>query len=333
MAEWYWYEQTGENTVRLLRIFGTSPVVVIPELINEKIVTGIGAYCFAEKERCISYELAASQTVTEATEEKFREQLEKERIRVLAGSYIKQVFLPKSITAIGNLCFYQCTELEEFIVGNALLEIGSDAFMNCRKLKKITIVGSVTEPSGLRQLLAQRTWETEVTFQKNGMTEAVLLYPEYTEAYDEIGPAHIFKLNIEGEGFRARQCFLNGVVDLVQYDAGFLQASVRESENIMCRMALQRLYYPAGLRDEYRKQYESYIKERENIAGTWLVQERRLEFLRFMGEQGYFSKKGMEHCILQAAAEGWTEGAGELLRIQGQYMGSAEEEEYSFEDI
>ncbi len=47
------------------------------------------------------------------------------------------------------------------------------------------------------------------------------MYPEYYESYDELGPAHIFELNLTGEGFRARQCFKEGVILLNAYDEIF----------------------------------------------------------------------------------------------------------------
>lgn len=67
----------------------------------------------------------------------------------------------------------------------------------------------------------------EVTFQgKTGQT--AVFYPEYYENYDEIAPAHIFGRSIEGEGFRARQCFKEGVPDLSQYDTIFPKACAEE---------------------------------------------------------------------------------------------------------
>ena len=333
MADWYWYEQTGEGTLRLLRVFGTSPEVVIPDEIAGKKVTELGAYCFAEKNRAKAYEICSQEISGREAEKEFQRLLEREQIRELSGRYIQKMIFSKSIEKIGNFCFYQCSSLREIIVGSALTEIGSDAFMNCLKLQKITVLGSVTEPSGLRQILGQRALETEVAFVEKNITEAVLIYPEYSEFYDEIGPAHIFKLNIEGEGFRARQCFQNAVVDLVQYDAGFEQASVRESEKTLCRMAYMRLYYPVGLREDYRKQYEEYIKEHEGYAGNLLVKERNMALLQFAGEQGYFTSQGVEGCIQTAVSEGWTEGAAVLLQCRKKWFQKEKKEEYSFDDF
>ena len=87
----------------------------------------------------------------------------------------------------------------------------------------------------------------EVSFeQEDGEREAVLLYPEYYESYDEIGPAHIFELNLTGEGFRARQCFKDGVILLNAYDEIFPQACVEESAEVLIPMAWNRLYAACG---------------------------------------------------------------------------------------
>lgn len=333
MADWYWYEQIGEEELCLLRVFGTSPEVVIPEKIAGRKVVGLGAYCFAEKNRALSYEICSQEMSGKQAEKEFQRLLERGLIRDLSGRYIQKVILPESIAKIGNFCFYQCSKLEEIVVGSALTEIGSDAFMNCLKLQKIILLGSVTEPCGLKQILGQRALETEVDFVVKGKIEAALIYPEYSEFYDEIGPAHIFKLNIEGEGFRARQCFQNAVVDLLQYDAGFMQASVRESEKTLCRMAWMRLYYSVGLRREYKEQYEAYLREHEEYAGRLLVKERNITLLQFAGEQGYFTKNGVEVCIQTAVLEGWTEGAGMLLQYQKKWFEKEEKEEYSFDDF
>jgi hypothetical protein len=160
-----------------------------------------------------------------------------------------------------------------------------------------------------------------------------LIYPEYTETYDEIGPAHIFELNIEGEGFRARQCFHEGIVDLAQYDSVFSQASVMESEKTLCRMAWMRLYYPEGLKEEYKYIYEEYIKNHAKKSGELLVKERNLPLLEYAGEHAYFNEQQIKECIQTAVRENWTEGVCRLLQCQKQWFTNKEKDEYSFEDF
>lgn len=332
MADWYWYEKLKNGGIRLLRVFGTSPEVVIPGQILGEPVVELGAYCFAVGSHVTAYETASEDSTGKEADRELEKLLLQERVRELSGKYIQKVELPETVQLLGNFCFYQCTALRELVIGRYLTEIGSDAFMNCLKLKKITVNGSVTGPSGLKQILGQRSLETEVDFINQGRKEAVLVYPEYSETYEEIGPAHIFTLNIEGEGFRARQCFQNGIVDLAGYDAVFLQASAKENVQTLCHMAWMRLYYPKGLREESRKVYEEYLREQEEMAGALLVQEKNLELLFFAGEHAYFSEKIVDICTRLAAQADWTEGAGMLLQNKKRWFGG-KKEEYSFDEF
>jgi len=333
MADWYWYELTENGTVRLLRAFGRAPEVEIPGQIAGRKVTEIGDYCFAEKSTDKVHRLYSEGVEEGQAEEIFRSLCRQESIRELSGQYLEKIVFPDSVVSIGNFCFYQCSALTEITVWSGLTGIGSDAFMNCRSLGRITVCGGVGEPSGLKQILAQRSLETEVSFVSEHGTDAVFLYPEYNESYDEIGPAHIFELNIEGEGFRARQCFHEGVVDIVQYDGIFLQACARESVKTLCRMAWLRLYYPAGLRRKQKEIYEEYVKENAAEAGRYLVEDKNLELLYFAGEQGYFGEKEVAGCIRCAAERNWTEGAGMLLQYQHKWFAGKREDKYSFEEF
>ena len=330
---WYWYKITPQETICLLRIFGTSPEVFVPGMLLGKRVTELGGYCFSETEKAEGFQICSDSFTGNEAESRFQKLLSQKAIRCLCGEYLEKVSLPKSVTTIGNCCFFRCGRLTELSAGNGLTEIGSDAFMNCIRLQKIIIFGSVTEPSGLKQILGQRSLETRAEFVVNQQTEAVLLYPEYSETYDEIGPAHIFELNIAGEGFRARQCFQKGTVDLAQYDAVFVQAQADESVRTLCYMAGMRLIYPAGLREENRKIYEAYLKKHAMQITEILVGEQDGKLLRFFGEREYLGKEETKKGAQLAASMGWTEGAALFLQMQRKWSGSGMQEQYSFDAL
>lgn len=333
IENWYWYKITPEGTVCVFRMFGTSPEVSVPETILGKRVTELGSYCFSEAEKAEGFEICSDSLSGSEAEKRFHILFSKKEIRCLSGEYLEKVFLPQSIMAIGNCCFYRCSGLRELTIGNGLTAIGSDVFMNCGKLQSITVLGSVTEPSGLKQVLGQRSLETRVEFVANERTEAVLIYPEYSETYDEIGPAHIFELNIAGEGFRARQCFHQGIVDLAQYDAVFLQAQAEESVKILCYMAGMRLFYPVGLREENKRKYEEYLKKHAMRIVEILVEEKDLTLLSFFLEEEYLEKEAAQKGAWLAASVDWTEGAALFLRIQKKWSARGKRERYSFDDF
>ena len=167
---------------------------------------------------------------------------------------------------------------------------------------------------------------------------AKLLFPEYYESYDEIGPAHIFELNLTGEGFRARQCFKEGVILLNAYDEIFPQACVEESAEVLIPMAWNRLYAACGLSPEARAAYETYVREQSGKVLTILLKKRELKPLHFFFEKGYGRKKQIEDAVAIASHEEWMEGVASLIAWKRQLFAEPEKtadvkSRYSFEEF
>lgn len=347
--ELYW-ERIGEHEARLLRVFGTMPKVVLPEQIEGKTIVEIGAYCFAERARLpeqfertrIVSEDILEENISSVKECVCTQTVQQETgsdteifydMRELSGRYIKEVILPDSVRKIGNLAFYHCMSLERLTVGYALTEIGSDVFMNCSRLHHITLHGSCKNQSGIRQILAQLSSDMEVTFVGDKGTDAKLLFPEYYESYDEIAPAHLFGRNIEGEGFRARQCFKDGVIDFKQYDTIFPKACAEESERTLCRLAYNRLRYPVDLGEKECEAYEEYISKHVKHVCATAVVAREMEQIAFLCERRLFTDMDMQMCIRMATESDWPEGSAYFLRLKEQHFAKKAEDRYAFDDF
>lgn len=344
----YYWEYAGDGGVRLLRAFGTTPEVVIPEQIGGLPVTETGAYCFAAQSRLPErYEVSVvreEELQTESDGAGFRSQEEldnlKEKsaddrfLRELCGSYIVSLALPDRVHRIGNFTCYQCTSLRSITCDAGLTEVGSDAFMNCGRLHQIRVRCGSREKSGLRQMLAQLSSEIEVMFLGRGeeRSAAAVLFPEYYESYDEIAPAHLFGRNIEGEGFRARQCFSEGVFDYRQYDRIFPQACVGESVDTLCRLALDRLSYPVELAAEAERLYQTYVRDHAAYICRTAVKERRKEQVLFLCENGLADGAAIDEALRLAAEAGWAEGTAYLLGLKRKYI-AKKAARYEFEEF
>ncbi len=324
----FYWENTPGGGVRLLRAFGGISEVRIPDFIEGKPVTEIGAYCFAAGAR-----LPESYQRTQAADGEGTEDAAAVRLRELAGDYPTAVFLPDSVRKIGGFAFYNCVSLERLTLGAGTEEIGGDAFMNCRNLHRLTLRCGAGERSGARQVLGQITADLTVTYLGEDGPEAVVLFPEYYESYDEVAPAHLFGRNIEGEGFRARQCFRDGVCDFARYDAIFRKACAEESEETLCAMAMNRLRYPAGLTEAAERLYETYAAGHADVICRQAILQRETEPIAFLCGRGLLKQTALNACIGDAADAEWAEGTVFLLRLTERYFPKRSvRERYRFTD-
>ena len=304
-------EEIEEGVLRLCRVFGSVDTLVLPErLADGRQIQVIGAYCFAEKGR-LPQALAA-----EAMEAGLGDGTNAPEgvLRPLNGNYLREITLPDTVTCLETYAFYNCRRLERLTVGAALTEVNSDAFMNCRALHTLVIRATAGETTGLPFLLNQLTAELSVEFANPDTEKVRLLYPEYTESYEEIGPAHIFSLHVEGEGYRARKQFVGGKLDVSGYDAVFEKACNEEQFLTLMKMALYRLEYPYELSENAKIRYENYIASHEVEVLEQLVQAQDEETLRMLCGQPLISDEAIQAAVVRAVADGWTRGVAGIIR-------------------
>lgn len=309
-----WWQQDAEDGVVLCRAFGTEPVVKIPEKIGDYKITAIGAYCFSDRNR-----------VPEDGIRVFFSQDSSSNVRELSGDFIEKVVLPSSIRRIDNAAFFNCRKLKCIEIGNESLTIGSDVFNNCSRLKETVVRGSVREPSGAKQILDRISWDMKVTFE-----DAAILYPEYYESYDAIAPAHIFGLSIEGEGFRARQCFRGDMVDFPAYDDIFGKACAEENVETLAEMSLNRLISPIDLSEDKKAAYERYLQQNDRKILEVLVRKKEQDRLEFMCQNRYTDGEALDIALQEAVSENWSEGAVSLLEWKQKYFGADKKRRYDF---
>ena len=320
------WEKTSAQSAKILRFFSNLPIADIPDQIEGYPVTELGNYCFAPECRLPD------------TYKIFQTNISIDSVTELCGNYVESVRLPDTLEIIGDYSFYNCRNLSHIICSGKLHTFGSDAFMNCHHLHHIFIRCAPAEKTGLRQILAQISWDTEVHFIGNlkpdtSDPQAVLFYPEYYEAYDEIAPAHIFGRKIIGEGFRSRQCFENNVVDFSQYDKIFPQACVEESERTLCQLAYNRLRYPYHLSEASKTQYANYIFTHGKILCRQFIQCKQLNDLLFLFQEKLLSPQNSQFALTFAAQTGWSEGCAGMLRQKQMQKQPKQRTKYEFDDF
>lgn len=304
-------------------MYAGSGRAMIPETLEGCRVNAIAPYCFSS----VSHIPAGDHFLTAGESTKVGEiekqmRAETAELKEFAGNLVEEVIFPQALVELGASAFYNCKKLKRLVFGASLVQVGSDAFMNTIDFHEMTLTCGAGEKTGLKQILAQISADMEVTFRGKDGIQAVLLYPEYYESYDEIAPAHLFGRSITGEGFRARQGFKDGIVDFAGYDSVFPQACVEESEKILSKMAQNRLKYPYALTEKNALMYREYLACHVENPAREAVRERDLETLRFLCEHGLLRDSSLKRTINYASETEWAEGAAELMQI---HAGQAKE--------
>ncbi len=130
------FEDGLAETAVITAYAGKSTVhdVTIPDMINEREVSGIGANAF--------YQLSTVRTVVMPDTVTYIGEF------AFAGcTALETIVIPASVTHIDDFAFYGCTSLKKVIFdGNALTSIGDFAFLDCTALSDISL------PAGLESI-------------------------------------------------------------------------------------------------------------------------------------------------------------------------------------
>ena len=147
-------------------------------------------------------------------------------------------------------------------------------------------------------------------------------------------PAHLFGRNIEGEGFRARQFFKDGVFEYGRYDGIFQKACAEEREITLCEMAMNRLRYPVELSEEAKEQYAEYVRAHVKLICEKAVHNRDRNILEFLCENKLMTQTDVDYCVGMAAEREWVEGGAYMLQLKARYYtGNNGSNRYEFDDF
>ena len=125
------YYVLDDGTVNITGYYGSAETVVIPDTIDGKSVTSIGAWVFSGFTSLTSITIPDS--VTSIGEYAFG-----------GCTSLTSITIPDSVTSIGDSAFGGCTSLTSITIPDSVTSIGDSAFGDCTSLTSITIPDSVT---------------------------------------------------------------------------------------------------------------------------------------------------------------------------------------------
>ena len=130
-AKDFGYYEDVDGTITITKYYGSDTEVVIPETIDGKSVTSIGATAFSMCRSLTSIGIPSS--VTSIGEYTFS-----------GCSGLTSIGLPSGVTSIGADAFEECSSLTSIKIPPSVTSIGESAFQGCSSLTSIELPSSVT---------------------------------------------------------------------------------------------------------------------------------------------------------------------------------------------
>lgn len=280
--------KTIEETIMITAYLDNEPVVCVPEVIDGKPVTALGAYAFEGKNELI------------------------------------ELSLPKTIASIGAHAFYNCRRLEKVCLSDRMVSAEDGAFKNCRNLRSFHIQVYQDKITCLKNLLSELNQEIliQMEYMQEGKCIAVsrLVFPKYSYEYAENTPARIINQLTYGSGVHYRECMKDKDVDFKKYDGTFSVAKVNDSLETLFLIARNRLQYPYKLEEKAKEQYHTFIEAHFMDIVKLLVKNEDVDGLLFLGEEQLFTRDNIDLAIQTAHELERVECVSVLLEYKNQHF-------------
>lgn len=315
-----------DDGIEIVRCFGVDPEIVIPEVIGSRRVKRMAPYAFSARK-----DHEDEDVLIFSTDE---DRMFRDTEQLLAGDVVEKVTLPDTMEELGRYVFYGCRNLKTLCFSDRLKNIGSGAFTGCRGLSALHARLLDGDRSCVPEILGDLWQRIDVTFYRGGrygddkredgkyaegkdggqeQISACLVFPEHYEEAVENTPARILFTQHHGSGNNYRQCFYNKEVDFRKYDSLFYSARAQDKTDVITDLVFSRLMYPAGLTEEARKAYESYIREYAAQTAEYLIDTEDMAALKEFSERNFWTAQTLSGAVEYAASQGKREALAFLM--------------------
>lgn len=230
------------------------------------------------------------------------------------GAPLVEITLPKGIGKIGNYAFYRCYDLKAFRCHGDIGDVGSGVFAGCTGLAQLDIRAEKGKRSCFKELISELRQELSVNYYE-GDGRACLVFPEMYEESVENTPARMINREMHGCGHRYRYCFQDTAFLFDKYDALFPNVRATGQERTAARLVMGRLKHPLGLMEQYRREYEAYLRERMAQAARTALEDGDSGMLLWLGER-YGDRKELLAALIEVGSRAGTDVLAFLLDLE-----------------
>lgn len=226
-----------------------------------------------------------------------------------------ELALPESLEALGDYALLNCSGLKTLHMYDGVSRWGGGVLMNCRSLDTLRLTRSGPDQGeALAWFAGELSRELDVTLLGPEGETARLLFPEYTELYEENCPAHHFDYFISGAGYPYHHCFRQKRLSLKEYDALWREfLGMEHDETAALRLAWYRLRWPVELGETAAAKYRAHLRARAGAALRWLLEEEGGEGLPLLLELTEPDREALSAACALARKRGDTAALAALL--------------------
>lgn len=298
------YEKTLDG-VCLQRCYGLDKILEIPGTVDGMPVTEFAGYLFSDTVR--RREPPPCEYLGEPE---------------LCGSRVEEIILPDTIRKVGAYGFYNCSGLKRLSCSSAVEDWGAGVFTGCTGLRCLDIRVAEGRKSCFKDILSELHQTLSVNYRSgSGTLLAKLIFPEFFEESVENTPARIIMREMHGCGHMYRYCFDGTRFDVGEYDRLFPHVIVQEKPELVTRLALYRLYWPWGLKEEAAKAYQDYIAAHAGDAAEGILKRGERDILGLMARSGFIGRDGLGQMLDAASRGGNAADAALLMDIKHERFG------------
>ncbi|MDO4556071.1 MAG: leucine-rich repeat domain-containing protein, partial [Lachnospiraceae bacterium] len=247
-----------EEKIQFVKYLGTEEEYQIPDQIENRPVTEVAEYAFAEHRNLYS------------------------------------VTLPPGLLRIGRHAFYNCRGLQELILSDQVTEIEDGAFKNCKLLSRLELHTKRDHKLVIKNILMDSTEGMHASIiyeEKEASERGEFYFPPYLVEYEENTPARICEKQAYGSGERYRHCLYDGQLNYDQYDQLLDYSIAVDNIEHPIQTTIGRLMYPYELKEEAKVLYEEFLKERIEDFLIFYIKREDFRVLEWLLTEKYLTKE------------------------------------------
>ena len=290
----------NNNGVEIVRCYGTSGDVVLPNTIEGHKVISVAPYCFSDRKR--------KEDTDVLTTEMGGYGFDVDDDKILSGNTIESVSFPDTVERIGNYIFYGCKSLTKLSFSDKLKDIGSGAFTGCGSIRKLYVRIINDNKTAVKEILGDLWQRIDVTFENvNTKERSDLVFPEHYEEAVENTPARILYTQHHGSGNDYRQCFYNRELDYFKYDSLFIVAKARDNIKQLEDQVFKRLKTPVNMTDKHKEEYIQFLKDNFEQIIPNIIEKEEISSIELFGKLEIWNDSMIDLAIDEASKQGRAE--------------------------